>query len=369
MIPGGANGYSRPVRDVQAEVADLAEQLSQTATWLWYPDTGETEWSDNLFRVLGYEPGEVEGTFERFFDALHPDDRADLEAKAALGSDVPRTSEYRVIRTDGEVRYIRTTVSTVLELGPERRQAVVGVLQDMTRERRADRVIRAHVAVSTALAEWDGLQPGAGRLLRGLGGALGFVRGALFVPRGDELVASVLWVDPPDPAAARVVRDLRLPRGSGIAGLAWERCRPVNAPDLAEDERYALRDQAREHGIRGALAIPAIADGEALAILTFGSREKLTLPADVMHAATGIGYEIGQFLSHRRGELAPPILTPREVEVLQLAARGGKSRDIAAGLVVSPVTVKSHFEHIYRKLGVHDRATAVGEAMRLGLIE
>jgi DNA-binding CsgD family transcriptional regulator len=61
-------------------------------------------------------------------------------------------------------------------------------------------------------------------------------------------------------------------------------------------------------------------------------------------------------------------LTPRELEVLQLAAEGRTSATIARELMVSGATVKTHFEHIYAKLGVRDRAAAVATAMRLGLI-
>lgn len=61
-------------------------------------------------------------------------------------------------------------------------------------------------------------------------------------------------------------------------------------------------------------------------------------------------------------------LTIREREVLQLAAEGVAGPGIAERLVLSPATVKTHFEHIYGKLGVHDRAGAVARAMRLGLI-
>jgi two-component system nitrate/nitrite response regulator NarL len=62
-------------------------------------------------------------------------------------------------------------------------------------------------------------------------------------------------------------------------------------------------------------------------------------------------------------------LTPREVEILQLAADGSAGKEIAARLVVSPATVKTHFSNIYEKLGVSDRAAAVATAMRLGVIE
>jgi DNA-binding CsgD family transcriptional regulator len=63
-----------------------------------------------------------------------------------------------------------------------------------------------------------------------------------------------------------------------------------------------------------------------------------------------------------------PRLTPRELEVLQLAADGGTTRAMAESLVLSPATVKTHLEHAYEKLGVRDRAAAVAEALRLRLI-
>lgn len=61
-------------------------------------------------------------------------------------------------------------------------------------------------------------------------------------------------------------------------------------------------------------------------------------------------------------------LTPRELEVLALAAEGRNGPMIARALVLSPATVRTHFEHIYAKLGMRDRAGAVAQAMRLGLI-
>ena len=57
-------------------------------------------------------------------------------------------------------------------------------------------------------------------------------------------------------------------------------------------------------------------------------------------------------------------LTPREREVLQLAADGRTPPEIARLLAVSPGTVKTHFQHIYKKLGAHDRASAVALCLR-----
>jgi PAS domain S-box-containing protein len=72
-------------------------------------------------------------------------------------------------------------------------------------------------------------------------------------------------------------------------------------------------------------------------------------------------------------ELATPVavdqLSERELEVLRLAADGNSGPQIAAELRLSPATVKSHFEHIYEKLGLGDRVAAVAYALRAGLID
>jgi len=64
-----------------------------------------------------------------------------------------------------------------------------------------------------------------------------------------------------------------------------------------------------------------------------------------------------------------PTLSPREHEVLELIAEGRSAPAIAEELHVSPATVKTHLKTLYEKLGVSDRAAAVAEAMRRGLIE
>ena len=62
------------------------------------------------------------------------------------------------------------------------------------------------------------------------------------------------------------------------------------------------------------------------------------------------------------------VVTFREVEVLQLLARGNSSRRIAQQLVVSPKTAANHVEHIYAKLGVSSRAAATLYATQHGLL-
>lgn len=62
-------------------------------------------------------------------------------------------------------------------------------------------------------------------------------------------------------------------------------------------------------------------------------------------------------------------LTAREREVLKLVADGHSAPDIATRLYIEASTVKSHLQNIYEKLGVSERAAAVAEGMRRGLLE
>jgi two-component system nitrate/nitrite response regulator NarL len=64
-----------------------------------------------------------------------------------------------------------------------------------------------------------------------------------------------------------------------------------------------------------------------------------------------------------------PILTAREHEVLKLMAEGLSGPQIADRLIVALPTVKTHQARLYEKLGVSERAAAVAEAMRRGLLE
>jgi two-component system, NarL family, nitrate/nitrite response regulator NarL len=96
-------------------------------------------------------------------------------------------------------------------------------------------------------------------------------------------------------------------------------------------------------------AVAAVARGE-----TVLSRE----------AQAGIAAEVRQ-----RGTQERPLLTPREREVLGHVAAGCGAPEIARLIHLSPATVKGHLQSLYEKLGVSDRAAAVAEAMRRGLLE
>jgi DNA-binding NarL/FixJ family response regulator/PAS domain-containing protein len=360
---------------------ERAEELAGFGSWEWTPR--RTLWSDNLFRIYGLRPAEITPSAEHVFAHCHPDDRQRLERAHQELERTGRRPElrYRYVWPDGTVRHLRSTVvsaataegpsvvSAATAEGPSGR--LTGTVQDITDEHQAQLELAARFAVSDALSAWIPGARGAVRLLRDLAESLEFDVGVMWIPSDEVLVAWVVWQarGSYSPERESTLRGLRLERGGGLAGSAWATAEPTRRADLTDDASESVRMTDSQTGMLGSLALPATYGDQVLAVFTFASRRQAVLTDQFMRSLLGIGYEIGHFLARRRSELTAPVLTSREVEVLQLSATGYARRQIAEEINLSEATVKTHLEHIYRKLGVSDRASAVGEALRQGLID
>ncbi|MGZ4276004.1 MAG: response regulator [Solirubrobacteraceae bacterium] len=91
------------------------------------------------------------------------------------------------------------------------------------------------------------------------------------------------------------------------------------------------------------------------------ARGEVVLPEEVQ---AGLAAQIQQ-----RDQPGRPVLTQRESEVLALIAEGLTAPAIGRQLHLSPATIKTHLRTLYEKLGVSDRAAAVAEAMRRGMLD
>lgn len=353
------------------ELLECAEQLAQIGSWAWRPATDEVEWTDNMFRIFGLAPGEVQPSHQLALERTHPEDRehvaAVLDAVRRGGTAAPL--ERRIVRPDGAIRYVRTIEAT--EQGDAAQRQIVGVTQDVTDERLAQRRIAAHLAVSDVLNRWDSLEAAQGRLLGDLARELEFQVAILWLPQSGSLVARRFWGSPVVEVDEfeRASRDLRLPRGIDLPGQAWDRGEVVDLSSVIAGRGFLRDEAAAEAGLRDGLALPVLAGEEVLAVIELFSTAESEVTVELTRSLTAIGYELGAFFTRRRAELKPPPLTPRELEVLQLVAYGLTGQSIADQLVVSASTVKTHLANIYSKLGVSDRASAVAEGLREGLIQ
>lgn len=140
---------------------------------------------------------------------------------------------------------------------------------------------------------------------------------------------------------------------------------------VPREERPALKpvwDQLLESGRVAGQSVFAGPDGGRMEVVYSGFAN--ALPGKHMFAFAPAGWPEDE-LARTGGDADRAVtpLTSREREILPLAAEGLSGPDIAELLVLSPWTVKTHFRNLYKKLGVADRAAAVAEGMRLGLID
>jgi two-component system, NarL family, nitrate/nitrite response regulator NarL len=122
------------------------------------------------------------------------------------------------------------------------------------------------------------------------------------------------------------------------------------------------------------LAYRTVADGAKGYLSKSAARQEICdAIVTVAQGGTALAPEaqegIAQEIQERERSGGRPELTAREGEVLRLIADGLSAPQIAKQLHLSTTTVKTHLHTLYEKLGVSDRAAAVAEAMRRGLLE
>ncbi|MDL9947449.1 response regulator transcription factor [Gordonia sp. ABSL11-1] len=118
--------------------------------------------------------------------------------------------------------------------------------------------------------------------------------------------------------------------------------------------------RALEEGASGYLSKDADRD-EIVGAVTRVAKGETVVPPQL---AAGLAGEI-----RMRSRSDAPVLSERERQVLNGFARGLSIPQLAAELFIGSSTVKTHTQRLYEKLGVSDRAAAVAEAMRRGLLE
>lgn len=154
-----------------------------------------------------------------------------------------------------------------------------------------------------------------------------------------------------------ILMDLRMPGMNGVAAILELTRVGVTARILVLTTYDTDRD-----------VLPAIEAGATGYLLKDTGRDELV---HAIHAAARGEAVLSPSVATRLlGQVRTPVnaLSARELEVLALIAEGTTNREAARKLFISEATVKSHLLHVYAKLDVNDRAAAVGEAFRRGLL-
>jgi DNA-binding NarL/FixJ family response regulator len=149
--------------------------------------------------------------------------------------------------------------------------------------------------------------------------------------------------------------DLRLPDKSGIEITRQIRCAAPGAKIIALTSYDGDQDiyRALEAGVRGYL-LKEMVHTEIVRAIRIVHAGKRFIPQEVTQQLNGYFPEVA--------------LTPREIEVLSLVARGFGNKEVGDVLGTAPGTVKAHVQSILSKLGAKDRTHAVTIALRRGIL-
>ena len=89
-----------------------AEQLARLGSWESDMPDGISKWSDEAYRLLGYEPGQITSSFDSFINCVHPEDAPYVEElfRSAIENKETARFTYRIIYPNGTLRYLRTEI-------------------------------------------------------------------------------------------------------------------------------------------------------------------------------------------------------------------------------------------------------------------
>lgn len=141
-----------------------SQALAHLGSWDWDIDRGDVWWSDEQYRLFGYEPGTVRVTHETFLRALYPDDYSHVRdaINNALAGRAIFDVECRVVRPNGEIRVLNCR-GEVFRDTSGRPASMSGSMLDITERKQAEEALRtsqekqwqALQASSTGLWDWN----------------------------------------------------------------------------------------------------------------------------------------------------------------------------------------------------------------------
>ncbi len=146
----GRQAHVTAIRDISDQVAGeqrlrqseenlkRAQQIAKIGSWVSDHETGRMSWSDQLYRLLGYEPGEVAPTLDLFWSHVHPDDVEKLEAASeeAYQKGMEHDFQFRFLTRAGDLRHAHTVAESIVK--DERIMGMSGVFQDITKQKESE---------------------------------------------------------------------------------------------------------------------------------------------------------------------------------------------------------------------------------------
>jgi len=139
-------GVEKRLRERTLSLAE-SQRLARIGSFSWDAATNTNDWSDELYRIYGLEPGSVAPTFERYMSMIHPafTESAAKTVEEAIAAKRPYEHDYRISHPSGEERWVHAYGEPIVGANGEL-IGLQGTCQDITDRKRAEQALADHAA-------------------------------------------------------------------------------------------------------------------------------------------------------------------------------------------------------------------------------
>ncbi|MFW6322778.1 MAG: diguanylate cyclase domain-containing protein [Guyparkeria sp.] len=146
---------------------ERAQKIAHIGNWVSDARSGRISWSDEIYTIFGRRPADFTPTHEHFMEAVHPEDREQVEKAVShsFRTGDPYEIEHRIVRPDGEIRHVLER--GVMEMdGAGKPRRMIGTVQDVTELRQLEETRKEAAAIIESTHEAIFVTDAAGRIVR-----------------------------------------------------------------------------------------------------------------------------------------------------------------------------------------------------------
>src|SRR6266446_4666180 len=268
------------LRRSQAFLAE-GQRISRTGSWSWNVSNGEVSWSQEHFRIFGFDPKKTEPSFQLFLGTVHPEDRSFIErsldeaVREKRGFDM----EFRIALADGTVKHVQGVGRPVVDESGEV-DRYIGTTVDITERKRGEALFVGEKRLLEMIATGVALEEILNVLCLIIEEYRSGTLASVLLLRSDGLhLDSVAGPSLPKGWTQQMER---LPIGpcAGSCGTAAYRGSAVIVSDIATDPLWEVpehRAAALSHGLRASWSNPILSsEGKVLGTFCIYDRETRT---------------------------------------------------------------------------------------------
>jgi PAS domain S-box-containing protein len=253
-----------------------AQRLSHTGSWAGTPGPGELRyWSEECFRVLGFDPHAGLPRVETFFKRVHTDDIPKMqEMEKAAREKTGFEFDYRIIHQNGEIRNIHTIGHPVFSPAGDLVE-FVGTVIDITERKRAEAMRDGESRILEMIARDAPVEETLEKLVQVVEGQFaGLLCSVLLLDEDGQHLRHGAGPSLPS-AYTKAIDGLCIGPKAGSCGTAMHRREPVVVTDILQDPLWeAYRDVVKPYGLRACWSTPILSSaGKVLGSFAMYYRE------------------------------------------------------------------------------------------------